>query len=43
MIICLNGIEPSHAASEAAALSTELQAHFSTFIIPYPLEKCKYI
>ena len=27
LVVCLNGIEPSHMASEATALSAELQAH----------------
>ena len=30
----LSGIEPPHAAPEAAALSTELQAHYNICIIP---------
>ena len=34
IIWCLSGIEPPHAAPEAAALSTELQAHYNICIIP---------
>ena len=37
---CLNGIEPSHMASEANALSAELQAHYIK-IIPDSIEICK--
>lgn len=34
ILVRLSGIEPPHAAPEAAALSTELQAHYNICIIP---------
>lgn len=41
-MVCLNGIEPSHMASEATALSSELQAQIYTYnIITNSLEICK--
>ena len=36
-MVCLNGIEPSHMASEATALSSELQAQIHAYNI---IENC---
>ena len=35
-VVRLTGIEPAHAASEAAALSTELQAHINATLLIIP-------